>query len=62
MVVSITTDFPSVPQVPSAVCPGVSRPHLLDSRYGSEARTRVSTMQCQGSCRSNYLACRLDSD
>ena len=29
MVVQITTAFPSVPQVQSAMCPGVTGPHLL---------------------------------
>ncbi len=58
MVVQITTAFLPVPQVQSTLCPGVSRLHLLYSLYGSEAWTRVSTMQRQGRCRPNRLACK----
>jgi len=58
MVVQITTAVPPVPQVQSALCPGVSRLHLLCSLYGSQAGSRVSTMQRQGSCHPNRLACR----
>ena len=58
MIVQITTAFLPVSQVQSALRRGVPRFHLLYSRYGSEAKTRVSTMQRQGSCHSNYLACR----
>jgi len=39
MVVQITTAFPSVPQVPSALCPGVTGPHLL---YCSVSRRKCS--------------------
>jgi hypothetical protein len=58
MVVQITTAVLPVPHIQSALCPGVSRLHLLYSRYGSEAGTRVSTMQRQGRCHLNHLACR----
>jgi hypothetical protein len=55
MVVQITTDFLPVPQVQSALYPGVSCLHLLCSRYGTEAGFHVATMQRQGSCHSNRL-------
>jgi len=61
MVVQITTAFLPVPQVQSALCQGVSRFHLQYSRYGNEAKIRVSTMQHSGSCHPNRLAFRVDS-
>ena len=61
MVVQITTDFLPVPQVPSAFCPGVSCLHLLCSRYGGQAKTRVSTMQRQGPCHLNSLLVGVES-
>src|SRR6266567_1790786 len=53
--------YPRISPVPSVFSPGVSCLHLLCSRYGGQAKSRVSTMQRQGPCHLNPLLVGVES-